>query len=489
MPASLSTQAQALLHQARDASPFCSKDGQPCASFSGSVEHRTVVPLRSAAFRDWLTSRYYNEFENAPSSAAFRAAIRTLEARARYGDFPVQQVTQRLAFEGDPYLPSKIVLDLANAEGEVLEITSRGWSTRNNLKTAFRKSTSALPLPQPATSNKPPAALHEWSNLFHLSAPQYATALAWLTAALRPTGPYPILVLNGPAGSGKSVLARALRSLIDPSAAPLHRLPARDRELLQLAFQNWVLVLDMVHRVPYKLSEALCAISSGDALEITQTDFRDPLIFQVARPMILVAPHDETQRAWTPPRTLTNRTLIIQLEHIARPRPEAAIWSAFESLHPAALAALSDAVATALYRIRDIDLGNVPRFPDCAIWTAAAAPALGLDEAAVINAFADPKCVWAGSNPLREALQAVLATSGTWTGEATDLLKELRERVPLAALPSTPKGLSQALPNIAGIHIIRTRGRTGRILEITKVVDASQKKAVGDTHSTPTTRQ
>ncbi len=205
--------------------------------------------------------------------------------------------------------------------------------------------------------------------------------------------------------------------------------------------------------------------------------------------MILVAPHDETQRAWTPPRTLTNRTLIIQLEHIARPRPEAAIWSAFESLHPAVLAALSDAVATALYRIRDIDLGNVPRFPDCAIWTAAAAPALGLDEAAVINAFADPKSVWAGSNPLREALQAVLASSGTWTGEATDLLKELRDRVPLAALPSTPKGLSQALPNIAGIHIIRTRGRAGRILEITKVVDASQKKAVGDTHSTPTTRQ
>ena len=80
------------------------------------MEHRTVVPLRSAAFRDWLTSRYYNQFDNAPSSAAFRAAIRTLEARARYGDFPVQQVTQRLAFEGDPYLPFKIVLDLANAE-------------------------------------------------------------------------------------------------------------------------------------------------------------------------------------------------------------------------------------------------------------------------------------------------------------------------------------------------------------------------------------
>jgi hypothetical protein len=492
MPASIRVpdQARALLYHAREATPFCSKDGEACASLPSSVEHRTVVPLRSAAFRDWLTANFYKEHETAPSLSAFRAALRTLEARARYGDFPAEPVKQRLGFEGDPFLPSKIVLDLANAAGDVVEITSRGWQIRNNLKAAFRQSTTTLPLPrphqQPLTSNQQPAALSEWAELFHLSAPHYATALAWLTSALRPTGPYPILVLNGPAGSGKSVLARALRALIDPSAAPIHRLPARDHDLCRLALQNWILVFDLVHRVPYKLSETLCALSSGDAIEITQSDLRDPLVFEVARPIILIAPHDETQRAWTPPRTLANRTLTIPLEHIALPRPEAAIWSRFEALHAASLAVLSDAVATALLRIRDIDLGNVPRFPDCATWTAAAAPALGLDEAAVINTFADPNSVWAGADPLREAIQALLETTGAWTGEANDLLNQLRTRVPLAALPTTPKGLSQALPNIAGIHITRTRDARGnRILNIARVLDASQTKAAGNARPTP----
>ena len=499
MPASIRVpdQARALLYHARDATPFCSKDGQACASLPSSVEHRTVVPLRSAAFRDWLTANFYKEYESAPSLTAFRAALRTLEARARYGDFPAVPVKQRLGFEGDPFLPSKIILDLANPAGDVLEITSRGWQIRNNLKAAFRQSTSTLPLPrphqqpatsnqQPVTGNQQPAALSEWAKLFHLSAPHYATALAWLTSALRPTGPYPILVLNGPAGSGKSVLARALRALIDPSAAPIHRLPARDRDLCQLALQNWILVFDLVHRVPYKLSETLCALSSGDAIEITQSDLRDPLVLEVARPIILIAPHDETQRAWTPPRTLANRTLTIQLEHIALPRPEAAIWSTFDTLHSPTLAALSDAVATALSRIRDIDLGNVPRFPDCATWTAAAAPALGLDEAAVINTFADPNSVWAGADPLREAIHALLQSTGSWTGEATDLLNQLRTSVPLAALPSTPKGLSQVLASVAGIHITRTRDENGRrILNIARVLDASQKKGAGDAQPTP----
>jgi putative DNA primase/helicase len=485
MPASIrvADQPPLLLKLAHQASPFCSKDGQACASFPASTEHRTVAPLRSALFRDWLTAIFYKETDTAPSPLAFRTVLRTLEAQARFGDFPKQPVSLRIAFEGDPFFPSKIVLDLANPAGEVLEITSRDWQITNNFKTAFRQSTSALPLPNPESAAPSPQPLAPLQTLLNLSTNAWHSVVAWLTAALRPTPPYPILVLNGPSGSGKSVLARALRALIDPSAAPIHRLPARDHELCELALHNWILVFDQVHRLPNKISDTLCALSSGDAIEITQPDFRDPLVFEVARPIILIAPHDETQRAFTPPRTLARRTLTVQLEQIARPRPEAAIWSAFQTLHAGALATLCDAVQTALSRIRDIDLGNVPRFPDCATWIAAAAPALGLDEPAVLNAFANPASVWAGADPLRETLHALLETTGSWSGDATDLLNQLRARVPLAALPANPKGLSQALPNIAGIHITRTRNEKIRTLHLTRTPDASEKKATADTPS------
>jgi hypothetical protein len=483
MPASRTDQSRSLLYHAREATPFRSIDGQPCATIPTSTESRILVPLRSAEFRDWLFSNFYKEFETAPSASAYRDALRTLEAQARFTNFPEQRVNHRLSFVGDPFLPNKIVLDLANSRGEVLEISSRGWSLQTTQQHAFRSSTSTLALPRPTPGEEalPSASLTQLRTLLNLRNDKtWSRILVWLTAALRPSGPYPILVLCGPTGSGKSLLARILCSLIDPSAAPLHRLPASDRELLQRAFHNWILAFDLVHRIPHKIAETLCAISSGDAVELTQPDLREPIAFQVARPIILIAPHDETQTAWTPPRTLANRTLTIWLERIARPRPESAIWSDFAALHPAALGTIANAAVTALHRIRDIDLGNVPRFPDAAAWTAAAAPALGLDESAVINAFADPASVWTGSDPLREAIHALLVPTGVWTGEAADLLNQLRATVPLATLPSTPKALSQALPSIAGIRVTKNRHQNQRALTITKIDDASQKIGAGD---------
>ena len=483
-----SDQARRLLNQARGARPFRSEHGQPCVSVGKSVGNtagaQTIFPIRSAGFRDWLTNNFFNETESAPSDGALRATVRTLEAQARYTEFPVRKVNHRVAYDGDPLLPTRIAIDLANSSGEILEITSRGWTVGENLRYAFRESSSTQALPRPesredsgAGQTAPPLA--ELRALLRLeNSETWHRVLAWLTAALRPAGPYPILVLSGPTGSGKSFLARALRSLIDPSAAPAHRIPTRDDEVLQLAYHNWILAFDQVHRIPAKIADALCAISSGDAFEIAQPDQRDPIVFQIARPMILIAPHDETQPAWTPPRTLASRTLAIQLEHIGRPRPESLLWSAFESVRPSAIGSLADAVSTALRRIRDIDLAVAPRFPDCVYWTAAAAPALGIDEAAIVDAYAQPNSVWTGSDPLREAIHALLEPTGTWTGEAADLLNQLRECVPLAALPSTPRSLSQALPSIIGVRVAQSKLPDGRrALALTRVDDASQKMA------------
>src|SRR5271163_3845952 len=85
-------QAIALLYHARYAAPFFSRDGQPCASIPAGSDSRRILPIRSADFRDWLTANYYSEFESAPSDPALRSALRTLEARAQYGDTPVQKI-------------------------------------------------------------------------------------------------------------------------------------------------------------------------------------------------------------------------------------------------------------------------------------------------------------------------------------------------------------------------------------------------------------
>lgn len=459
-----SEQALALLYHSRAATPFFAQSGEPCASVPSSVDSARVLPLRSADFRDWLTANYYSEYETAPSALALRAVLRTLEARAQYSGPPAHKVDHRIGFEGDPFAPSKVFLDLANPAGEILEITSQGWSIATNLDRSFRQSPGMLPLPAPQSPIPNPGP--SLSSLFHLTPHACTRVLFFLASSLRPTGPYPILVLRGPASSGKSTLARALRTLIDPSAAPLRRLPNTDRELLHLALHNWILAFDHVHRIPLKICEALCALASGEAIETAQPDYRDAALAEIARPIVLIAPLDEAQSPWTPTRALSSRTLAIDLPPLTDPRAESAVWSDFESLRAPLLATLADAVSTALRNIRDLDPPHVSRFPDSIAWAAAAAPNLGLVPAAIVEAVSDPESIWLGVDPLRDTLYSLLHHDEPWSGDSAALLTQLRAAAPLATLPSTPKSLLQSLSRIPAISVLRD----GRFLTISKTV-------------------
>jgi hypothetical protein len=72
----------------------------------------------------------------------------------------------------------------------------------------------------------------------------------WLLAPFRPAGPYPPLVLNGPAGSGNSTAVCVLRALVDANELPLRAIPRSASALADLAWRNHVLAFDDVLRIP-----------------------------------------------------------------------------------------------------------------------------------------------------------------------------------------------------------------------------------------------
>jgi energy-coupling factor transporter ATP-binding protein EcfA2 len=344
-------QAQALLYHARSATPFCSDKGETFVSVPASIDSRRVFMLRSGAFQNWLTANFHNEYEAAPSSNAFRSALSVLEAQAAYSEAPRPRVHCRLGFEGDPYQPSRILIDLANEAGELVDISSQGWQVTGNMRSAFLQSATALPLPRPERP-KSGSPIDQLANLFQWTDTVRTRALTWLAAAFRPIGPYPILVIRGRAGSGKSTLAEALRGLIDPASASVRRLRRSDSH-------NWVHVFDPVRQLDAKLAGDLCSIP---------------------RPVILLTAGDLTASE------LFYRAITIDLSPLA-PCSEAALWTKVEAHRPALMAALADAVASALRRIHSVDIGNVARLHDCAAWVMAAAPALGLREESIVSMF------------------------------------------------------------------------------------------------------
>ena len=80
---------------------------------------------------------------------------------------------------------------------------------------------------------------------------------AWLLAALRHGGPYPVLAISGEQGSAKTVLSKIVRSLIDPNAAPVRAAPREERDLFIAANNGHTLAFDNLSDLSPWMSDAL----------------------------------------------------------------------------------------------------------------------------------------------------------------------------------------------------------------------------------------
>jgi putative DNA primase/helicase len=215
----------------------------------------------------------------------------------------------------------------------------------------------------------------------------FMLAVAWLVAALSGRGPYPVLILNGEQGTGKSVFARIIRSLVDPSAAPIRSVPKDDRDLVVSASNSHVLAFDNLSGVPAWFADALARLATrgGFATRMLHTD-KEEFIFEGARPITLNGTPELTDRA-----DLADRALIIHLAVIAEERRQAEeeLFSAFEAKRSAIFGALPDALSAALRNLPKVKLDRMPRMADFARLITAAEPGLGWEAGAFLKVYAE----------------------------------------------------------------------------------------------------
>ena len=112
--------------------------------------------------------------------------------------------------------------------------------------------------------------------------------VAWLLAALRSGGPYPLLAVSGEQGSAKTVLSKLLRALVDPNVAAVRALPREERELMIAANNGHLLAFDNLSGLSPWLSDAPCRLASGGGFAGRQlyTDHEE-VLFKAARPILL----------------------------------------------------------------------------------------------------------------------------------------------------------------------------------------------------------
>ena len=193
--------------------------------------------------------------------------------------------------------------------------------------------------------------------------------MAWLLAALRHGGPYPLLAVSGEQGSAKTVLSKILRALIDPNAAPVRTAPREERDLFIAASNGHLIAFDNLSDLPAWISDALCRLASGGSFAVRQlyTD-RDEVLFQAARPIILNGIEDVITRP-----DLADRAIFLTLPHVQeeRRRAEKEIWRDFALAQPHLFGALMEAATHGLRVLPEVRLEHLPRMADFALWSTA----------------------------------------------------------------------------------------------------------------------
>jgi hypothetical protein len=444
--------------------------------------HRETWAIRSPQFRTWLRRCYFEETGCAANAALLGSALDLLEAKAQF-DAPERVVNLRVAEH-----QGSIYLDLADQAWQSIRVGSDGWELVNAPPVRFRRAPGMLPIVAPQRSGSIEKLL-PFLNL--ASHNDFVLLVAWLLAALRAQGPYPLLAIVGEQGSAKTTLTRVLRALVDPNVAPVRSLSRDERELMITANNGHVLAFDNLSGLQAWLSDALCRLASGGSFAVRKLYTNDEeILFQAARPMILNGIEEVISRP-----DLADRAVFLSLPCVAdeNRRPESEFWREFELARPSIMGALLDAVSYGLRALPSVCLSSLPRMADFAVWASACEGALW-PRGTFMRAFKENRRSAIedviDADPLAAYVRQIMGQRSSWTGTASDLLLAAEGCGQTSSgwgsatsWPRTPRALAgrlrrcQAFLRAVGIKIAFSRAGHAGSRTITICSTATEKEA------------
>lgn len=322
------------------------------------------------ALRSYLADAFYRDTGRAPRRQSLDDVVEVALGQARRSK--VLPVCRRVAdYRGG------VALDLG-AGKPAIHITKKGWRRMrkpSNLLLLRAPEDKALPYPLKTGTVDP--LLEFLSEHFpRLGADALILIIAWLFGCLSPHAERPILALYGQQGSGKTTLARFLRSLIDPSGTDgrqLDPIPDNPRDWLPMVANRYLIAFDNASSIPPWLSDCWARIATGDRVVGRKLYTTSELVTVIgSRPLLINGIPKLLTRG-----DVVDRAIVIQMPGLAdgHRKTPAALFNAFRKHHGCVLGGLCRAAQTALENSH-LRLKQTPRMASFAQWVVAGEGAL-----------------------------------------------------------------------------------------------------------------
>jgi len=459
---------------------FHTPNNEPFASIkiNGHLEN---IPVNSKHFRTYLMRVYYLTTGKCSGAQALKDTMHLLSAEALFGSPKLALYLRYAEDEGVIYI------DLGNYAWEQVRINKDGWAVigGKDSPVKFRRIPGMKAMPIPYKKGKIED-LRQFLNIENES--DWILIVAWLIGAMKPTGPYPILMLQGEQGTAKSTTAKLLKDLVDPSVVPLQSLPRSELDLIITANNSWLNSYDNLSKMPNHFSDAFCRIATGGGLR-TRTLYTndDEMLFNPVRPQIFNGIADIATRP-----DLADRALTISLMPISKEKriSEMQLMEKWELRKAGIFGALCNTLSIALAKHKNINIKTLPRMADFATWASAAEYSLGWNEGTFMREYENNRHrlidIAIEADPVALAVINMIEKENgyKWSGKASDLLEILKSQVGeqvarLKTWPKQPNLLSNKLRRCAtslrekGISIEWTKSGD-RIITITKTAQTVQ---------------
>lgn len=436
--------------------------------------HRENWPIQSREFRRWLAARSYEATGSAPGTQALEEALRVQEARA------ASEGLEQAPWRRTGWRNGKHYIDLCDATWRAVEIGADAWRVLAGHDLPFVRSPRMRPLCEPEAGYDI-AELRPFANV--ATEDDFYLLVAWVLAAMRHKGPYPVLILNGEQGSGKSELSRFLRDLVDPSSPAVQGPPKDEQGLIVSAQNGHLIALDNISHIDGMISDALCRLSTGSgfAVRALHTD-KDENIFEGARPILLNGIPAFAERPDLSERSIVVRLLSVE-EH--QRRAVAEMNEAWTLARPRILGAIFDGLSSAVKRIESTSLERMGRMADFEQWARAGEPGLGFERGTISAAYSRNRRESTESSFENDQVAVAIlkfmdhAPTTLWAGTATELLGKINGFAPdnvrdMRIWPKTAQKLANDIergkPLLRGKGLLVERRHSGQtIYTITRI--------------------
>jgi hypothetical protein len=296
---------------------------------------RVAVPVASEAFTQYSGHWFRTKHKRRLDDRELKHLAADVADRCR---FEVPPEPRRFFLRAGRHNDT-LYLDLADSRRRVVAIDASGWRLTADCPVSFQRTSGMSSLPVPEAGGR-------LDDLWALLPPtltqtQRWLLLGWLLAAFDPTVEHPLLVLCGPAESGKSSIVSVLQGLIDPSLAGLGGgLSSTDRDLRVAMSNSWVFVTDNLSKLTLPQSDTFCQRVTGGSLR-SRALFTDAgeIIRPIEGPSVLSCLTNVVEQA-----DLLTRSFVLELPELpARDRRDKSeVFADFGRLRPKLLGVLLD---------------------------------------------------------------------------------------------------------------------------------------------------